>query len=561
MHEVLLIHYDNTPLLEAFSDSIKFNPSTDDLNDNDIDTFISKQIIPQLQERSFDILCIKDTLSENYIDFYGLILAYHVRLSRDLLKEKSLVPIIILSDINELMINKLSYYGRILFTKNTFLCKNNIESVEQLLALDLEPLEEDKYKDSFIHLIHIDPPQDYLSHHSITNEWAIDQWGRMLDIDSQPIKKNRDRIASLLYYKYLYSKIDLKDKKPLEIKQKPGDGRLLLIDDKWQEGWHDIMQKFVERQFSDVKLDTFQNIDKYSQLDKLRVDIRKRVDSVDVPDVVLLDLRLLDNENTSSEHDNQKIDINKISGIVVLDLIKKINPGIQIIMFTASGDSLIIDAIKEKGILGYVKKDGPQDRYQASKNNINKLRTLIQQGLNRSYLIKMWNLQEKTLELSFFKKPHNYIDVIHELEQNIKTIFESANSNIPRPFTYSMLAIYKCFEILNSIFIIDDFKAAKWKDNQKPIEQSDDNSTKNYIFNIIKYKTNLKTIEFEDKLKELVCSRNYAIHTHVKPHCTEITRKEPGSEHISEDFEKYILNWYEMLFEILNSINKKSILK
>ena len=53
MTDFLLIHYDNTPLTTSFQNSIKFNPSTEELNNSDIDTFISNQIIPQLQKKRF----------------------------------------------------------------------------------------------------------------------------------------------------------------------------------------------------------------------------------------------------------------------------------------------------------------------------------------------------------------------------------------------------------------------------------------------------------------------------------------------------------------------------
>ena len=52
MNEALLIHFDNTPLVTRVADSIKFNPSMEDLNNSDIDTFISKQIIPKIQEKN-----------------------------------------------------------------------------------------------------------------------------------------------------------------------------------------------------------------------------------------------------------------------------------------------------------------------------------------------------------------------------------------------------------------------------------------------------------------------------------------------------------------------------
>ena len=549
MHDILLIHYDNTPLLDKFPSNLKFNPSTDELNNSDIDTFISKQIIPQLQEISFDILCIKDTLSENYIDFYGLILAYHIRLNRDLLKEKSMVPIIILSDINEFMINKLSPFGRLLFTKNIFLCKNNVGSVEHLLTMKLALLNEYDYEKLFINLIHINPPQDYLSHHSITNEWAIDQWAYFYGVEDEIVLQNRSKISSMLYYKFLRAKYQLQNKdENLNVKAKKYEGSILLVDDQSNAGWYSIIKEFCKKHYLNVEFDYVRNIKKDSIIKEVFELFESKINQFS-PDIILLDLRLLESDDNIV---NDKLDINKISGIKLLKRIEQLNPGIQVIMFTASSDGMILDEFYRHNILGYVKKDAPRDKYRASKNNFNKLDTLIKLGLNRKYLKEIWALQEKILKLPFFENQQD--NNIKELRENIKTIFETANSNIPRPFTYSMLAMYKCIELLNDIYIIDDYKNARWKYNKSLIDYYEDNSTKNYLFNIIKYRTNLEIIDFEKHVKEIVCSRNYAIHTKIKANCEGLTTTEPSSQNISKYFSDYIMVWFKMLFDILNNI-------
>ncbi len=80
MPNILLIHKDNTPLKRIIENQIIFKPTSDDLHNSDIGQYISTKVIPQIQQKDFDIVYIKDTLSDNYIDFYGLILAYHITL-------------------------------------------------------------------------------------------------------------------------------------------------------------------------------------------------------------------------------------------------------------------------------------------------------------------------------------------------------------------------------------------------------------------------------------------------------------------------------------------------
>lgn len=540
MHEVLLIHYDNTPLLEKFSNSIKFNPSTDELKSSDIDTFISKKIIPQIQNKRFSIICIKDTLSENYIDFYGLILAHHIRLSTELLNEKSLAPIIILSDINELMINKLSSFGRLLFTKNIFLCQNNIAAVKKIEALSLKPLSEEEYESQFIKLINIDPPQDYLSHHSITNEWAIDQWAKMLNVDSQVISKNREKISSLLYYKFLTSKYHPQNKNSLKIKQKEVCGHLLLIDDKWKEGWQEIIQKFLASHFTGLHFDTLTEIDKFTQMEELKSYVRDKINSMDAPDLVLLDLRMLDCENTSLVSQQ----INRLSGVVILKMIKEINPSIQVIMFTASSDSMILDEIRDKGILGYVKKDTPTERYQASLTSFKKLSKLIKLGLSKKYLKKIHFVQQEILAL---KNIHKCPEIIN----NVSLVFNILNSNLPQPFIYAMYAIFTCLETVNDQFMRESKRGgnrvAIWLDNDQQVSIRHV-TIENKIKIILQEKLNLRDENIDNEIRKLVCCRNNAIHPgKLSSNCKRNFIAEPSHQHIEE--------WFTMLKVILQRLD------
>jgi len=255
MHEYLLVHHDNTPLVDEISNSIIFNPTAAQINDYGIDAFITREIIPQISNQQFDVICIRDTLSDNYVEFYGLILAMHIRLGRDRLKDKSLVPVIILSDTNELVINRLSILGRMLLTKNVILCPNNVGAFRELDKLQFSRFTDQEYRHGFLDLITILPPQDYLSHHSITNEWAIDKWATMLNVDTPAIGKNREKISSLLYYKFLMSRYQVQNVHSIKITKKTLSGRVLLIEDKWKDGWMDVVEKFLNTHFSDVELD------------------------------------------------------------------------------------------------------------------------------------------------------------------------------------------------------------------------------------------------------------------------------------------------------------------
>ncbi len=553
MHKILLIHNDNTPLKNIISNQIIFNPTIDDLNNSDIDKYISHEVIPQIQDRGFDVICIKDTLSENYIDFYGLVLAYHIRLSREL-NENRLLPIVILSEINSYTINKISPIGNILFTKNVFLLENTLDSVEKIESLVLTKLSREEFQANFLDKIEIKPPMDYTDHHNITNEWAIFHWSNLLGLSTKTIDENTKKISSMLYFKYLIAKHHLQIKSKGKIKQTNKEGKILLIDDRWNDGWKDIINEFVSQQYTKVDLDTLEYIYKDKMIEDIKNGVSEEIHSSN-PDLILLDLRLMESDNFLG---NDKKSISNISGFQIINEIKNINPGIQIVMFTASGDSLILDELYNKGIVGYVKKDAPTDKYETSKNSFNKLDTLIKKGIDRNYLKKVWQLEKEILEQSFLKNTKKLSNedelTIYELRRNIKFVFETLNSNIPNPFTYAMLSIFKCIELINDYYILDRYKEALWKDTKKGIDKHEDNSTKNKILNIIDNKTNLQKNDIKIDIMTIICSRNYTIHPREKESCKDILIKEPKAEHI--------VKWLHMFKEIISTLkdtNEKNI--
>lgn len=546
MTDFLLIHYDNTPLTTSFQNSIKFNPSTEELNNSDIDTFISNQIIPQLQKKDFKIIFIKDTLSENYLDFYGLILAYHIRLSSSILKEKSFLPIVILSDINEFLINKLSTFGKIFFTKNTFLVKNCFESIDYIKSLNLHPLTQLEYENKFITLIDIAPPQDYLSHHDIANEWSIYRWGEFLKVDSKAIEKNKKKISVMLYFKYLVSKYPLPKKTGLSFAPKVpiNKGQILYIDDEWDKGWSDILNKYFDLA-SNIKFNTFEY--EYKDKNKFSIlkDVKEKISST-IPDIVILDLRI-----TQKDHD--EINIDSITGIKLISLIKSINRGIQVIMLTASNKSTILEKLYEYGILGYIKKEHPEDTNLATKDNILKLKNFIDEGLQKKYLKNIWSLQEEILELKLLDKIE-YIQIKLELE----SIFEIVDSSMINKFNFIVLTFTKILEEISKIFI--DEETMLYKDNKEVVGVYSFNSnvvydyenekwyknTQNRLHNIVYEKLDLKEKDIHINICTLINCRNYIAHPNE--------RKPIGCNLIKHPDFNNILEWFIMIKNILEKI-------
>jgi len=540
MSKTLLIHHGNVPSVDT-THSIKF-----DVSSADVDSYISTVILPKIKECEFDVIFIKDSLSENYLELYGLRVAYHIRLSVELDK-KRFVPIVILSDVDAYVLNRLSTTARILFTKNISLIKNDKEMIERKLKSDFKPFNQERFKEDFLEKIEVAKPEESSSH-DIVNEWAIHQWAELLDVKNQVIKTNDDKISSMLYFKYIknqYSYHD-KDKESYQIKPLSTRGDILYIDDEWDKGWSDIMIEIFSTS-SDVALKPLPYDYKDTNKFKIMIDIKKEIIE-DTPDVIILDLRL-----TKTDHTHHH-DIDSYTGIKLVNLIKEINPGIQIIMLTATSQSSVLEKLYDYGILGYIKKEHP-DEFSHVGDDIDKLMGLVDKGLAKKYLKEIWLMQEEILALPFTEDNR-----IFELKNTLQKVFDILNSNIPDKEIFAGLSIFKCLEIIISYYIQEvtryDQENKKnifeiyWKDIDEKIDMKFQ-TIENKMKKIFDERLDIASPFLEDELKKIVCFRNYNSHAGViKNHCKDVLVKKPQTE----DLQK----WFKMLKDIIVSMDKQA---
>ncbi len=569
MIKSFLIHSDNAPLTiqKLFSCDNIVNFDYNKSNYSNLDEYISKEFIEQVEVQKPDIIFIKDNLSSNYLELYGLRVAYHIRLTKEL-EEKRYLPIVILSDIDSHILNNLDSMARILFTKNIFIIKNTKKAIEDFRKTQsFNNFSESEYENKFLNLINVNAPENSTSH-SIANEWAIDRWSYLLGIENnETIKTNREKISSMLYFKYLKQKYILDASEIKMTKNKSLTGKLLFIDDKGSDGWTDIVKSYVKKT-SNIEFKTLNN--EYKDIENIKESVEVSIDEY-APNIILLDLRLLEDKSDS---------IFQISGVKILEYIKELNPSIPVIMFTASNDSSILDLLYSKGILGYVKKDAPTDKYKASKNGFNKLGTLIKEGMKKKYLQDVWKIQTEILDLNLSYKDEN--EKINELELSIKMVFDILNSNMPKTITYAMFAIFKCIEIITYLYIEEKYRKAYWKNtnsmitntgyypNRKKIDTSDlehiqnennqgnnnqgNISVENKIRTIMHEKLDISCDELHSQMKCIVCARNNAMHQdrkyEDKEFCKNVMNREISS--------KQIIDWFKLLQKILSKINEPS---
>ncbi len=503
----ILIHNNNLVDITLFSNRIRF------ATNEDIDKYISDYIIKELKTKEFDKIFIKDNLSSNYLELYGLRIAYHIRLSKEL-ENKRLVPIIMVSEFDTLTLNKFNKESNILFTDGIYLCQNTKEDILKYQSLDLKGLYSFKYAE-FLEQISIEKPKDISSNHDISNEWSIYKWAEFLKCESESITKNRDKIENILYFKYLKALYTKKNSENLEINKPIENGKILLIDDEWNRGWSDIINTAISKE--GIEFETFEYDFKDKSNFNLYIRIQEKIKEFN-PDVVILDLRLSQND-----HENDEIDT--YTGIKILEKIHNINAGIQVIMLTATSKSTILEKLYEKKILGYIKKEHPEDRNIDTVENINKFIQLVDKGFGKKYLKEIWEIQHNILNLEILNSDNkNYRKIKFELAN----VFDITDSNLDKKTTFFILAIYNSLEIL-----VKEFGYLEGRTYANIIEICD-----NY---------NLK--DLKSSLSKIICTRNYLIHLddEIRYHCRQNTIKKPNHDNL--------IDWLKVIYTIISKIN------
>lgn len=472
MHRSILIHTKNTPntLHTKFNQEniIEFDYSNSEYKS--IDEYISKLVIKNIKSKKIELIYIKDNLSSNYLELYGLRLAYHIRLTTEL----KFLPIVIFSDLDGCSLSKLEpILSRIIFTKNVFLEPNSEKSIEKYEDKVFSEFDENNYKNGFLDLIQIDSPENS-TNHSIANEWAIFKWANILEMyhpsNRTNINQILNKISFSLYFKYLKTKNNIDEPTEIDIKSlskytkntkellgciNDFDGNILYIDDDHSKGWEDIFNYYFSLSKSKDKISIldFSNLKTYNQVEEALANQVK----INMPDLILLDMRLIESDKNEEDPEN-------ISGIELLKKIKSINPGIQVIMLSATTRSDILEqAYKNNKILGYIKKDHLDNNAFTTKENIEKLSSLLKDGEEKFYLKDIWNIQQEILKLDIFSK-----NIYNEIKTEVEFIFELLDSSMEKKFKFAMLTIYKVLEIIKDIYIDD--KSGKYLIGEEEIK-------------------------------------------------------------------------------------------
>lgn len=376
--------------------------------------------------------------------------ALAIRLSLHEKKAVALVPIIFMSSLTQ-DIFKNSPYSTLLQTKGI--------SFETPLytptAIELiEPLKAKDYRPYFLDLIKV-KPNSTEGLHSIANQWGADVLSRIVlgaDTDNALIKQARQS----LYFKYVLA-LTLSEDVISSLLSKEGTseeiGRLmtinasgkkiLLIDDEADKGWKDVIGRIL----NNSNLITFnQQTADYTNLSE---DIKKEIEKEDA-DLIFLDLRI----NGVAEDTDEHIRPYDFSGMKVLKAIKKINPGLQVIMLTASNKAWNMKALVDAGADGYYIKESPEYAFSAEYSiaNANNLVKQIERCLEKKYLCKIYTGIKKlksTLDSCgqsqyFCNRIKNHLNISYILLSQAKT---------KQDFAFAYITLEQIVEVITNEFI------------------------------------------------------------------------------------------------------------
>ncbi|NMB52448.1 MAG: hypothetical protein GX999_08985 [Bacteroidales bacterium] len=482
---VLLIYNSNVPLalkdsFNEFGTSVSFVVLRDDLKSHSftIDKKMSDDFIlneNEIEQKKYDIIFIPYSLSEeNYTEFLGLRLAYHIRLTPEFNNIQT--PIVFYGLDSTWEINRLSTLGQILFTANIFstdkISSNNFKKqIDYINTLpSVRQQSDDLFLKDFAAKTSLKAPGNYKSHHSIDNELALLRWSTYLNCDDK-IKEVKNNLKTNLYFKYINAlnpieKIEKGHKLNVE-----GKSNILLIDDESNKGWGAFYKSFFEFgpsvDFSSLEIE-FKGLTQ----DEVIKEAIKEVKAFNA-DVVLLDLRLCDTDF------QENILPDNLSGIKILKKIKEINRGIQVIITTAS-DKVWNYRASDKAN-GYIIKS----RSSEVSADMKHLQTTINSCVKRSESLKTLYSEWKTAfnsnadsKIDFNKEANTILEMSWELIDSGYTDFGYLSLfQLIENFAEKLYEIGEKQDTIEKVMVIDKSDESNYKWCLKYIKDNCNNSS------------------------------------------------------------------------------------
>ena len=249
-----------------------------------------------------------------------------------------------------------SNYSNFLKCPNVYYVDYNINSIQVFLSRI--SFKNFKSKDMLENLknINIKPPTSYKSHHTISNEWAIYRWAHAIGANDSDIEKIENKVENNIYFKYLQAIYPITEIPKIGEDQlridNLKDAKILYIDDEADKGWYEVMCTIIA------------DVNKVNDFDYLGNELKNKTQNeiIDLSikkikeyeaEVIILDFRLHDNDFDCN--------IKEVTGYKILQAIKEINPGIQVIIFSATNKVWNLQALQNAGADGFIMKESPEN--------------------------------------------------------------------------------------------------------------------------------------------------------------------------------------------------------
>lgn len=440
------IHILGDESLKSFSDSLNGKlisfPFVRPTSHQDIHDFM----MSCFTEEEIDVLVL-DLEKDVY---FCLDLAMHIRLSLEYLHLNSLCPLVFLSDLEMDSLLRVSDNAQLFLTEGVYIIPPS--EVRQGLR-NVHPLKAENYYSGFLSKITIAPPSNRESDvHSLANEWgacvvfrSITGSETLPDIPEALLSSQKE-----LFFKYtLVSTVDdvqsllfpskvVSTQPPLSVDAK--GKRILLVDDMADKGWLFSLKMFFEGATIDVIEDNVTSFDALSQNAKIMLRDNDY-------DLYLLDLRL------GGSQEERIYDTNAFSGKEVLDHIKAINRGRQVIMFTASNKAWNFKTLLDpsSGANGYYIKESPLYKFSESfsKKSLQAFREEVYNCFERNYLKEIYSFKEE-----YFGGVEGSNRMFDECRFQLDMAFDLADkASSEGQFRYAFISVYQVFEILSKYLV------------------------------------------------------------------------------------------------------------
>jgi len=305
-------------------------------------------------------LIIPVSLGQSGNNHLGLKLGIHIRVSLESSIDP-LIPIVFVSNksLETLLIEPNDKYGLLTVTTGCALVPEDVQELRAQITA-LERITPEKLVPDVLDNLIIDKPLA-TGPHSLANEWGVIRLDQITQLHAlQPTDVAFQR-KDLLYFKYQAAL-----NKALSFRTLPGGApsanpspsvpnyidasgeHILYIDDEGDKGWVTVLERlFRGAHFEAITGKGLSEGDFFTAIHRAIQSDRT---------LILLDLRLLPNQE---DIHGKLMPVTEYSGTKILQRIKTLNPGTQVIIFTASNKAWNMKELQDLGADGYFIKESP----------------------------------------------------------------------------------------------------------------------------------------------------------------------------------------------------------